>query len=142
MKIQKKYKFESSFVDKDGIQGSSFEMFVTFESITPEKTYDTVEKFTEAFDHSIMFSDNDPEFEFLNNSSERKIILQSIEKNEISPYIYAYLTVFSIQPKEKDYLFEIKVSDSKDTTYIITQKEIQNMHLYNFNPKFTITNGN
>lgn len=125
MIIKKKYKFEAAYANEDGIQGSSFEMYVDFKAFTSNDLLNKVDNFIDNFDHSIMFSEDNENLDFLDNSSERKVIISKVATKNVNPFLYAYLTLHNLTLKERKSIKGIIVDDTKDTSYIMTKKDIE-----------------
>lgn len=140
MIIKKKYKFEAAYVNENGIQGSSFEMHVSFKLKTSKEVLESVEKIADNFDHSIMFSTTNNNVLFLKDSSERKIILENIHTKNITPLLYAYLTLYSIPTEVRKFIKQIEVDDTKDTSYVIKQSDLKKEEKKDFIPLFSIEN--
>jgi hypothetical protein len=119
MKLTKKYKFEAAYVNSDGIKGSSFEMFITYNSTySGDEILKSIDDFVDQFDHSTMFSFIDTNKEFL-SLSQRTVVVDCLPE-EIDFYIYGNLvySYFSQIDIEK-----IQVYDGKDTTWTVEKTD-------------------
>src|ERR1035437_6268341 len=123
--IKKKYRFETAYVNEDGIQSSSFEMFIKYKDSISENLLDELEKFIDSFDHAIMFSSNHTECAFLDSSSKRKVILENVDTVKVTPVLFAYLVLHILSEKEIKFVKEIEVNDTDKTSYIVTKNDIK-----------------
>jgi hypothetical protein len=126
MYIEKKYKFEAAYVNKDGIQGSSFEMFVRFSKPITSDEEEQTDQFIDQFDHSIMFQIDHSHKNFL-SLSERTIKVESDSVCEITPFDYIFSLYIGLEKKLQEKISLIKVSDTKDTVYCCNKNDLSDL---------------
>ena len=135
------YSFIASYLGHEGLKGDIYTITINFRKNVPFRVIQYVDKLIKQYHHSIMYSINSTGIKSFIQYSH-KIILEDIDTDEITPYVYAYLVLFGLTKFDKLFVFDIQITDSQDKVYTISNEQIDAIDILGLHPNFKIIKNN